>query len=68
MPARRRGRLVPGGHPRPGTANTKPGDCSVWLIEGQPGHGYTETLFFAGFQAPANNLTRREEGVVGTGS
>ena len=44
------------------------GNCSVWLIEGQPGHGYTETLFFAGFQAPANNLTRREEGVVGTGS
>lgn len=45
-----------------------PGNCSVWLIEGQPGHGYTDTLFFEGFQPPANRQTRREEGVVSAGS
>ena len=44
-----------------------PANCSIWLIEGQRGYGYRETLFFEGFQPPANHQTRREEGVVGAG-
>ena len=44
-----------------------PANCSIWLIEGQPGYGYRETLFFDGFQRPANHQMRREEGVVGAG-
>jgi hypothetical protein len=44
-----------------------PGNWSEWLIEGQPGYGYTETLFFEGFQPTTNHQTHREEGVVGPG-
>jgi 2,3-bisphosphoglycerate-dependent phosphoglycerate mutase len=43
-----------------------PANCSVQLIEGRAGHGYSDRLVFAGFAAVQPSLqTRREEGHVG---
>jgi 2,3-bisphosphoglycerate-dependent phosphoglycerate mutase len=43
-----------------------PRNCSVQLIEGRGGGGYSDTLVFAGFEAAKPSpQTRREEGHVG---
>ncbi|MBV8888446.1 MAG: phosphoglycerate mutase family protein [Alphaproteobacteria bacterium] len=41
-----------------------PWNCSVQLIEGRPGGGYSDTLLFEGFRPSETRQTRREEGVV----
>jgi broad specificity phosphatase PhoE len=41
-------------------------NCSVQLIEGRPGGGYTDRLVFEGFRSAETRQTRREEGAVGT--
>jgi 2,3-bisphosphoglycerate-dependent phosphoglycerate mutase len=45
-----------------------PRNCSVQLIEGQPGGGYVDRLIFEGFRPPDTRQTQREEGVVGSQS
>ena len=45
-----------------------PQNCSVQLIEGQPGEGYVDRLIFEGFRAPDTRQNQREEGVVGSQS
>lgn len=43
-----------------------PRNCSVQLIEGQPGGGYVDRLVFEGFRPQDTRQTQREEGVVGS--
>ena len=43
-----------------------PRNCSVQLIEGEPGGGYVDRLVFEGYRPQKTRQTRREEGVVGS--
>jgi 2,3-bisphosphoglycerate-dependent phosphoglycerate mutase len=45
-----------------------PRNCSIQLIEGRFGRGYTDQLAFEGYKSPRLSQTRREEGHVGPGN